>query len=142
MRGTFACAAKMTSPLRVVGPAGGGRKGSVASAKRMGTDIRPASSVNSRTSRFECTTNRSVCARCATAFRVAGTEIPGSPLTNTGRRLPAPTIDRMTTFTSGPRSDSSTTSGRSFATRAHSSSRLTTAGLPMLRPALARAAAS
>ena len=51
--------------------------------------------------------------------------MPGSPLTMSGRWGPAVMIMRMSTLTTGPRTDRSTTSGRSAATRPARSARST-----------------
>ncbi len=66
---------------------------------------------NSATSRSLCTTNRSQPLRNSHAFSVAGTEMPGSPVTNTGRGRSPRSTSATSTSTTGPVQATRITSG-------------------------------
>ena len=116
--GTFAWVAKIT--LSRVPPAAPGsprrtprsRYGRRASATDPCTPRSLPSRVNSAASRPLCTTNRSQPLRYSQAFSVAGTAMPGRPVTNTGRGLRPPSTSATSTSTTGPVHATRTMSGR------------------------------
>lgn len=87
------------------------RNGSRASPTWPPPPSRPPISENSSTSRPLCSTNRSHPLRNSHAFSVAGTEMPGSPETNTGRGRNPVSTSPTSTSTTGPVQATSTTSG-------------------------------
>ena len=114
--GTLAWAANTSGPSGGGSAADGGpggRNGSVASPNECGTPSSAASAVNSAISRWLCRQNTSHPARRVMARGVAGTLIPGRPLTSTGRSTPRSTGAAVSAATTGPEAASRTTSGRS-----------------------------
>lgn len=110
--GTLAWAAK-TRSVRAVGAdrTGPSRNGNRASPKSSRAPSSWASAPNSAISRWLCSTNRSQPDRKRTAARVAGTLIPGSPVSSTGRPGLRRTGSAVSSATTGPVAASSSTSG-------------------------------
>ncbi len=112
--GTLAWAAKTRSvPIAGSNRTGPSRNGNRASPKSSRAPSRSAREANSATSRWLCSTNRSQPDRKRTAARVAGTLIPGSPVSSTGRRGRRSTGSAVSSATTGPVAANSSTSGSS-----------------------------
>src|SRR5919107_1549130 len=118
--GTFAWAAKIRSVRSSSSSAAGEgarKKGSDARPKAMCGAISAPIARNSAISRWLCRMNRSQALRNFTARRVAGTLMPGRPVTRTGRLRPLNSRVAAKVATTGPVQASSTTSGFSARNR-------------------------
>ncbi len=132
--GTFAWAANTRS--EPAGGPGGEASGSSRNGSRASANASPGASLvpsaeNSASSRRLCTTNRSQPARARTARAVAGTLIPGSPVSNSGRSARRSRGWSVRVATTGPVQASRSTSGRQRAIRTSSRRRVSTGTGPV-----------
>ena len=111
-----------------VGCVGRAANGSVASAKAGSTPFSVASSSYARTSRWLCSTNRSARAREKTPFHFAGNEMPGRPVSTTGRGPTQRWTSSIRSSATGPIVDTRTASGGSCRSRSTIASTVSAAG--------------